>query len=67
MLKFEDLYKTLDGYLRAEIYEYKTGDLIFNGKLKDLKKMPGNVVRVLIQRTSREAYLEIYVYWKMEK
>lgn len=62
MLKFEDLYKALDGYLRAEIYEYKTGDLIFNGKLKDLKEMPENVVRVLIQRTSRESYLEIYVY-----
>ena len=62
MLKFEDLYKTLDGCLRIEIYEHKTGNLIFNGLLKDLKVMPENIMRILVERTSREAYLEIYVY-----
>lgn len=62
MLKFEDLYKTLDGHIRVEIYEHKTGDFIFNGKLKDLKVIPDNVMRIALERTSREAYLEIYVY-----
>lgn len=61
-MKFEDLYKTLDGYQRIEIYEHKTGDLVFNGKLKDLKMLPDRVIKVLVERTSREAYLEIYVY-----
>lgn len=62
MLKFEDFYKTLDGYIRVEIYEHKTGNLTFNGKLKDLKIIPDNVMRISVQRTSREVYLEIYVY-----
>ena len=61
-MKFEDLYKTLDGYIRVEIYDHKTGNLIFNGKLKDLKVMPDRIIRILVERTSREAYLEIYVY-----
>ena len=61
-MKFEDLIKTLDGYIRVEIYDHKTGNLIFSGKLKDLKVMPDRIIGILVERTSREAYLEIYVY-----
>lgn len=61
-MKFEDLYKTLDGYLRVEIYEHKTGNILFNGKLKDLKVLPDRVIKILVERTNREVYLEIYVY-----
>ena len=61
MLKFEDLMKTLDGDIRVEIYSH-VGDLIHNGKLKDLKFIPDNVLRIIPQSTSREVYLEISVY-----
>lgn len=61
MFKFEELAKALDGYVFVEIYD-KLGDMIFKGKLKDLKYMPDNVVKIVPQSTSREIYLEIYTY-----
>lgn len=60
-MKFEELVKTLDGDVRVEIYSI-IGDIIHNGKLKDLKFFPDRVLRIVPQSTSREVYLEITVY-----
>lgn len=61
MLKFEDFAKALDKDLRIEVYD-KIGNLMHNGKLKDLKFMPENIVKIVPQSTSREIFLEIYTY-----
>ena len=61
MVKFEELVKTLDIDTRVELYD-KVGELIFNGKVKDLKFMPDFVLRIIPQSTSREVYLEITTY-----
>ena len=61
MVKFEELIKTLDVDTRVELYD-KVGELIFNGKVKDLKFMPDCVLRIIPQSTSREVYLEITTY-----
>ena len=61
MVKFEELVKTLDVDTRVELYD-KVGELIFNGKVRDLKFMPDFVLRIIPQSTSREAYLEITTY-----
>ena len=60
-MKFEELVKTLDGDIWVEIYS-AVGDIVHNGKLKDLKYMPDRVMRIVPQSTSRQLYLEIYVY-----
>ena len=61
MVKFEELVKTLDVDTRVELYD-KVGELIFNGKVKDLKFMQDFVLRIIPQSTSREVYLEITTY-----
>lgn len=61
MVKFEELVKTLDVDTRVELYD-KVGELIFNGKVRDLKFMPNFVLRIIPQSTSREVYLEITTY-----
>ena len=61
MVKFEELVKTLDVDTRVELYD-KVGELIFNGKVRDLKFMPDFVLRIMPQSTSREVYLEITTY-----
>ena len=61
MVKFEELVKTLDVDTRVEIYD-KVGELIFNGKVRELKFMPDFVLRIIPQSTSREVYLEITTY-----
>lgn len=61
MVKFEELVKTLDVDTRVELYD-KVGELIFNGKVRDLKFMPDFVLRIIPQSTSREVYLEITTY-----
>ena len=61
MVKFEELVKTLDVDTRVELYD-KVGELIFNGKVRELKFMPDFVLRIIPQSTSREAYLEITTY-----
>lgn len=61
MLKFEELVKTLDVDTRVELYD-KVGELIFNGKVRELKFMPDFVLRIIPQSTSREVYLEITTY-----
>ena len=61
MVKFEELVKTLDVDTRVELYD-KVGELIFNGKVKELKFMPDFVLRIIPQSTSREVYLEITTY-----
>ena len=61
MVKFEELVKTLDVDTRIELYD-KVGELIFNGKVRDLKFMPDFVLRIIPQSTSREVYLEIITY-----
>lgn len=61
MVKFEELVKTLDVDTRVELYD-KVGELIFNGKVRELKFMPGFVLRIIPQSTSREVYLEITTY-----
>ena len=53
MVKFEELVKTLDVDTRVELYD-KVGELIFNGKVKDLKFMPDFVLRIIPQSKSRE-------------
>ena len=58
MVKFEALVKTLDVDTRVELYD-KVGELIFNGKVRELKFMPDFVLRIIPQSTSREVYLEI--------
>jgi hypothetical protein len=60
-MKFEELIKTLDGDIWVEIYSM-LGDVIYTGKLKDLKYIPDKVMRIIPQSTSRQVYLEIYVY-----
>ena len=60
-MKFEELVKTLDGDIWVEIYS-AVGDIVHNGKLKDLKYMPDRVMRIVPQSTSRQLYLEIYIY-----
>lgn len=60
-MKFEELIKTLDGDVWVEIYSM-LGDVIHAGKLKDLKYIPDKVMRIIPQSTSRQVYLEIYVY-----
>ena len=61
MVKFEELVKTLDVDTRVELYD-KVGELIFNGKVRDLKFIPDFVLRIIPQSTSREVYLEITTY-----
>ncbi len=61
MVKFKELVKTLDVDTRVELYD-KVGELIFNGKVRDLKFMPDFVLRIIPQSTSREVYLEITTY-----
>lgn len=61
MVKFEELVKTLDIDTRVELYD-KVGELIFNGKVRELKFMPDFVLRIIPQSTSREVYLEITTY-----
>ena len=61
MVKFEELVKTLDVDTRVELYD-KVGELIFNGKVRNLKFMPDFVLRIIPQSTSREVYLEITTY-----
>ena len=61
MVKFEELVKTLDVDTRVELYD-KGGELIFNGKVRNLKFMPDFVLRIIPQSTSREVYLEITTY-----
>lgn len=61
MIKFEELAKTLDPDIRVEIYD-KIGEIIFNGKLREMKYMPDLVLRITPQSTSREIYLEIMTY-----
>ncbi len=61
MVKFEELVKTLDVDTRVELYD-KVGELIFNGKVRELKFMPDFVLRIIPQSTSREVYLEITTY-----
>lgn len=61
MVKFEELVKTLDIDTRVELYD-KVGELIFNGKVRELKSMPDFVLRIIPQSTSREVYLEITTY-----
>lgn len=61
MVKFEELVKTLDVDTRIELYD-KVGELIFNGKVRDLKFIPDFVLRIIPQSTSREVYLEITTY-----
>lgn len=61
MLRFEDVAKALDKDIRVEVYD-KIGNLIHNGKLRDLKVMPENIIRITPQSTSREIFLEIYTY-----
>ena len=61
MVKFEELVKTLDVDTRVELYN-KVGELIFNGKVRELKFMPDFVLRIIPQSTSREVYLEITTY-----
>ena len=61
MVKFEELVKTLDVDTRVALYD-KVGELIFNGKVRDLKFMPDFVLRIIPQSTSREVYLEITTY-----
>ena len=56
MVKFEELVKTLDVDTRVELYD-KAGELIFNGKVRELKFMPDFVLRIIPQSTSREVYL----------
>lgn len=60
-MKFEELIKTLDGDIWVEIYSM-LGDVIHTGKLKDLKYIPDKVMRIIPQSTSKQVYLEIYVY-----
>ena len=61
MVKFEELVKTLDVDTRVELYD-QVGELIFNGKVRELKFMPDFVLRIIPQSTSREVYLEITTY-----
>lgn len=61
MLKFEDLVKTLDPYIRVQLSS-PSGNIIYDGKLKDIKNYPDSVLRIIPQSTSREVYLEIYAY-----
>ena len=61
MVKFEELVKTLDVDTRVELYD-KVGELIFNGKVRELIFMPDFVLRIIPQSTSREVYLEITTY-----
>ena len=61
MVKFDELVKTLDVDTRVELYD-KVGELIFNGKVRELKFMPDFVLRIIPQSTSREVYLEITTY-----
>ena len=61
-MKFQDFIKTLDKDIRVEIYEWESGDIKYNGRLRNLTYFPDKVSRIIPQRTSREIYLEIYVY-----
>lgn len=61
MVKFEDFIKTIDKDIRVEIYS-RLGEIIHNGKISDIKYYPDNIIRIIPQSTSREVYLEIYVY-----
>lgn len=64
-MKFEDLVKVLDPNTHVEIFETSNRIVertIFTGKLANLKTYPEYVMRVIPQSTSREVYLEIYVY-----
>ena len=61
-MKFEEFIKTLDKDIRVEIYEWKTGVLKYNGRLRNLTYFPDKVSRIIPQNTSRESYLEIYTY-----
>ena len=61
MVKFEELVKTLDVDTRVELYD-KVGELIFNGKVRELKFIPDFVLKIIPQSTSREVYLEITTY-----
>ena len=60
-MKFEELVKTLDCDMWVEVYS-SLGENIHIGKLKDLKYYPDRVMRIVPQSTSRQLYLEIYVY-----
>lgn len=62
MVKFDEFIKTLDPDIRVEVYDNKTGTLIHNGKLMELKNMPQYVLKIVPQSTSREVFLEIYTY-----
>ena len=61
MLKFEDFIKALDKDIKVEIYD-KIGGFMYSGKLRDLKQYPDLIMRIVPQHTSRECYLDIYVY-----
>ncbi len=64
MLKIDEIIKTLDVFTRIDII--KTGDrTIHSGKVKDLKMQEleeFHVYKIIPCSTSRETYLEIYVY-----
>lgn len=60
-LKFEDLTPVLDPFTLVEIIE-NGGFEIFRGRLKDCKHLVKSVRKILPASTSRETYLEIYVY-----
>lgn len=59
-LKFEDLTSVLDPFTLVEIEN--GGFTLFRGRLKDCKPLAMSVSKVLPASTSRETYLEIYVY-----
>lgn len=61
MLKFEDFSKTLDGDVMVVIYT-PLGELVHKGKLKDLKYIPDNIMRIIPHCDNRQVYLEIRVY-----
>ena len=60
-LKFEDLTSVIDPLTWVEVIE-NGGFELFRGRLKDCKPLAMSVIKVLPASTSREVYLEIYVY-----
>lgn len=61
MLKFEDFAKTLDGDVVVFIYT-QLGEFVHKGKLKDLKYMPDNIMRIIPHCDNKQVYLEVRVY-----
>lgn len=61
MIKFADFVTTLDKDIKVEIYS-ALGEIIYNGRLRNLKVLPEKILRIIPKGTSKEIYLEITVY-----